>query len=31
MTEQTTGRIRHIALGVEDPSETAGFYKNCAL
>ena len=27
MTAQTKGRIRHIALSVEDPWETAEFYK----
>ena len=27
MTAQTRGRIRHIALSVEDPWETAEFYK----
>ena len=27
MTAQTKGRIRHVALSVEDPWETAEFYK----
>ena len=27
MTAQTKGRIRHIALSVKDPWETAEFYK----
>jgi methylmalonyl-CoA/ethylmalonyl-CoA epimerase len=27
MTAQTRGRIRHVALSVEDPWETAEFYK----
>ena len=27
MTTQTKGRIRHVALSVEDPWETAEFYK----
>jgi len=28
MTAQTKGRIRHVALSVEDPWETAEFYKD---
>ena len=27
MAKQTTGRIRHVALSVQDPWETAEFYK----
>ena len=27
MTAQTKGRIRHVALSVKDPWETAEFYK----
>src|SRR5256885_16120275 len=30
MTAQTRGRIRHVALSVKDPWETAEFYKQAA-